>query len=438
GVDPITILFSLSVAVLCGLIFGSLPAFCLLGSNRLGQGILSGNSASRRYRLLGELVVVVQLGLSLAMLVSAGLMVRSVMGLRNQPLGFSPESVLSVDLTLHHSRYSERQERMVFIEQLESELSSLPGVTAVGGTQFFFLTDGTYHNVISGIRGSREQRMPELEVAAAFVTRGYFDALGVRFEEGRAFEKPSGYGNEEVVVTRWLARALSEEGGLAGHEIEFEGRWWRVVGIASDLLMPGAGDEPAPALFLPLELAMLSPGNVTILVRSSAETYGLAKGIRQRIDEIDPFQAVGRIVSVEEEVRRRSATESFGMRLLAAFAVLAILVAAIGIHGLLGYAVAVRRRDFGIRMAVGATPGRVHREIARRALVLGLCGMAVGAVLATLAGQALSTLLYGVEPWDPITWALALLTALVVAAACSWVPGRRAARVDPAVILREE
>lgn len=434
----IVCLFSLGTTVACGVVFGSLPALAAMrpGLMRLLRTDPEGRGSERSR--LAELAVVVQIALALALLIGAGLLTDSLLALQAIDLGLEPNGLVAAHATFLVSRYGDRKARIEAVERLRRSIADAPAVTAVGATQYFFLTDGSYTNVISAISGHHILPDGGHPVAASYVTPGYFAALGVPILRGGAFsERDSPTGEPTAVVTTSLAAALWPGEDALGQSLEFEGRWFTVVGVSGDLEEPGRTTEQAPDLFVPYPFAGLSTGEITLLVRSPLMEPEVARLVEQRVRDLDADQTVDEPVAVAELIASKRAPQTYAIRLLAVFAACAVLLASLGIYALLTHAVVSRRREIGIRMALGASGSRVRREVFLRALAAGGLGLVVGGGLGALLGRGLQHLTYGVTIWDPLSWLVAFLALGTAVFLASWVPLRRAASVDPASILRQ-
>ena len=421
-----------------GLLFGSLPGFAVLRGDLAAharEGLAAGSGSRHR---LGEAIVVFEIAVAIALLLATGLLVRSLLVFQDQELGFEATSLSSVPITLLQSRYPERASREAFFERLRGSLEAVPGIEAVGGSQYFFLTDGVYGSRVTGVDGDRFEESERVAARAAFTMPGYFEALRLPLLAGRAPAGGIGPGTPaEAVVARSLSRRLWGETSPIGRRLEFDGREWTVVGVSEDLRKPGDEPEQAPELFLPHTLAGLTTGKMTLLVRATPALGDPAAAIRSRVREIDPGQTVAEIRPVAEIVAREAAPQRYGARLLGAFALLATALAAVGVYAVLAYAVASRRREIGVRAALGASPSNLARSVASHGLRLGVLGAVLGGLGGVAVARGLQSLLFGVDPWDPWSWGATLGCGLAIAVLAAWAPSLRARRVDPAVALRD-
>lgn len=439
--EPSTILFGLGVATVSGLTFGSIPAMVGARSDLLHhlQGNIGASTSRSRHRA-GDLAVVVQVALAIALLVVSGLLGRTLLKLQQQELGFEPTGLLAARVKLLESRYPSREARRLFLERVQTEFGALPGVDTVSGSQYFFLTDGSYRNSITGASG--EPNLPEgaQPVPTALVLSGYFDTLGIDLVRGRSFSEQAFNSRvPEAVVSRSFAEKLWPNGEALGKHLEFEGRRWTVIGIADDVKSPGLSTQEPPHLFLPYPLGLMTTGEVTFLARTlKRREDGIAEAIHARLRELDPAQTLVDVVSVGDLVRQERAPQRYSLKLVGGFAGCAILLAATGMYALLSFTVTTRSRELGIRMSLGAGRARVGWEIVTKVLAVGCTGIAAGCLLAGYLGQGLQNLLFGVEPWDAASWTAALVVGGAVVLLAAWFPVQRAARLDPAALLRED
>lgn len=436
--DPVTLAYSVGLAILAGLIFGSLPASGAIGAD-LTRAVREGESpGGGRHRRVGEALVIGEIALALALLVGAGLVTKSLLGLQGRDLGFRADRVLASQVTLLASRYPDPEQRTRFFESLRRELAGLPGVAAVGGAQFFFVSEGVYENRITGLTGGGDDFRDDRPVAASFVTPGYFAALAIPMVAGRPFTDGSiERGEAEAVVARGLADRLWPRTGALGQRLELEGRWWTVVGVAGDVSHPDPGDASVPVLYLPYSLSRLATGQMTFLVRSTGDPTRLIQGIHQRVSGLDSQQTIAPPMLLSQIVDRASGAQRYGSRLLGVFAILALAIGAVGVYGVLAYTVALRRREMGIRLALGARPATLRRSVMARGLALGLLGIGFGAFVAVGLGRIVASLLYGIRSADPGVWLVAIVATALMTMAAAWIPARRAAALDPAAVLRE-
>ena len=443
--DGRVLAFTAGVALLTALVFGLAPLAQSFGRD-LQTALKSGGrtaSADGRTRWLRDLLVVGEVALSTVLVVAAALLLQSLWRLQRVDPGFAPESVLKFELELPAGRYPQSfanypdwPEVMAFNAALEERLAALPAARAVGLANSHPLDAGwTTRFTVVGRPEVAEGEQEEIRVRAA--SRGYFRAAGLTLLRGRGFLPSDRVGAPLVAVLNAAAvrRYFPGEDPL-GREVRIFGQPRRIVGVVEDERFMGLAAEAAPALYPPL--AQFPSPALSVLVRTEGDPLAAAGAARQVVRELDRDLAVFAAATMEEELSRSLAQPRFSGSLLAAFAVLALTLAMIGVYGLLAYAVARRRQEIGVRMALGASAGQVLRLVVGRGLVLTLAGAALGLLGARAAGRLLAGLLYAVPANDPATFVAVPLLLAAAALLASWVPARRAARVDPAVALRAE
>jgi predicted permease len=343
-------------------------------------------------------------------------------------------------VVLHGAAYNNDTTAVGFFEQAEQRLASLPGVRAVGAISWLPL---------SGLRAASSftvvgQPVPPLgqEPVGDFraITPGYFAAMGIPIEDGRGLESTDRRGGAEVaVISHTLARTFWPNGSPVGHALTYEWAGWhtaRIVGVAGDVHHDGPRTEPYMEIYLPLEQFPYS--GMTFVVRTSGDPVAVAAPLRAALRDIDPGQAVADVKPMTDFVRASVGDTRLDTVLFAAFGVIGLVLAMIGIYGLGAYTVQQRRHEFGIRMALGAQRGSVLSMAIRRGLVLAGVGLAVGVVGALSLTHLMGTLLFGVKPNDPVTFVWVAVALAAVAALSAWVPAWRATRLDPVAALRSD
>ena len=443
--DPVVLAFTFGISVATAVLFGLAPISQLVSakfSSALRQGalgIVRGGAGPGVRRLL----VAAQMALSVILLVIAGLVVRSVIHLQHVSVGFDTKNLFSVHLSLPRERYQEPASRDLLSEQLLERIQSLPGIA--GATQTFVAPQ----NWVAG-GGELKIRGKTLSDADArgiypfnFVRPDYFSVLGIRVLEGRAFTAEDLQKGEGVIINRAAARKFWPEGNAVGAEID-RGRWVTVVGVVDDVVAGGLlRSRDAPFFYWPFQAKALptvigaTPGLV-LMVRSVGDPAGAIASVRAAIRALDPEIAVVNVLTTDRALARTIDGPRFNMALLSAFAVLALVLAAVGLAAVIGYEVTERTHELGIRMALGARTENVRRLAMTYGMTPAVIGLVVGVIGALGAAQLATSLLYGVVPRDPLTFIAVVVLLLVVAFGASWLPARRATRVDPVAALRAE
>jgi putative ABC transport system permease protein len=441
-------MFCAGGAILSGVLFGLFPVIRSRWNYQVlregSQGLTAGTGA-RRVR---EVLVAGQVAFAMVSLVAAGLLLRTFQELRAVEPGFDPARTLTLEVGLPVAGYRSYDATTPFWREAVERVGALPGVVSVGAGGALPVDDGMSCAVM-GFEGSTTATADEGKcIPKALATPGYFEALGIpvrgRTPAWRDVDGNSG----AVVVTRTLADRLWPGQDPIGKGIRPGGpgdTYYRVAGVTGNLHMDGLDAPPTPMVFFPVRPSSNTlplwgpPRDLTLIVRTrTSSPEGLAGAIRRELAAIDAGVAVGAVRTMDEVESRSMAHTTFSLLLLSLAGTMALLLAAIGIYGVIAYAVARRRAELGVRMALGASDAGVRRLVVTEALVTSLPGVVVGVIAALLSGRLLRSLLYDVSPADPLVIAGAVVVILSVAALASYIPAVRAGRVDPMDALRCE
>ena len=441
-IDLGVLAFTAAVAIATGLLFGLAPAWQAARGDA-ADGLREGGrgSAGRGARRLRAGLTAAEVALALVVLVGAGLLVQSLVRLLHVDAGFIADGLLTANVGLFGPTPRTPAQRAVLAQEIVARLSRLPGVEAAGG--------GTGLPPLSPQRGTGfvAEGVTEgtAEARRAYflaVTGDYFRALGTRVYEGRAFTEADAAGAPEVVIlNRSLARRLYGEGSAVGRRVRLvnpeQGDGWRtVVGVVGDVRYSGLDDPGEAAIYTPFAQ---TPFLWTyVMVRTAGPPMALAGAIRQTVSAVDPTLEAAALKPMAEVVAETVAQPRFNVVLLSAFAGLALLLAAVGIYGVISYSVVQRTKEIGIRMALGADRGDVLRLITGQGLRLAAVGVAFGLLGAAATARLLTTLLFEVQPTDAMTYAAAAAFLVTTSLAASAVPAWRATRVAPVSVLRAE
>ena len=437
AIDASVLLFTLAAALLSGLVFGLLPAFTASG-NALTDSLKEGGrtgTAARGGRTRAVLVVA-EIALALILLVGAGLLVRSFARLTTVDAGFDAEQTLSMRVSLPASRYGEAPRRTQFYRELVQRITALPGIQSTGAISFLPLTglgSATGYEAV----GQPNQLGQEPVTDVRVITGDYFKTLGIPLLRGRLFDEnnPADTSNK-VIVNETLARVHWPGEDPIGKRIKVS---WRsniedeIIGVVGDVRLTELNTPARSAIYWPH--AREAYGSMTLVVRGTGDP---TSAIRSILRERDPDLALADVRSMDEVVARSIAQRRITMVLLGVFAGAALLLAAIGIYGVIAYSVTQRTQEIGIRVALGAQRTDVLRMVVRGAVVLAVVGVVIGAAGALFLTRLMRDLLFGVEPFDVPTFGAVALILTLVALLASYIPGRRATRVDPIIALRGE
>lgn len=442
-IDFAVLLFTLGVSVLAAIFFGLAPALQGLQAklvDHLKSGGSRGATAGRSSRLLRQGLVVVEVAMALVLLVGAGLLVRSFITLRAVDPGFDPENVLIAQMNLNRTSYGSDEARSYYQRFLQ-EIEALPGVEEAGAVSALPMSsvaidfDRPYW--LPG------QMPPEEERPEAFIripTPGYFEAMGMKVLDGRAFDDNDRDGSLAVViVNESLARRLWGEESPVDQRLIVDYRGvavYRVVGVVRDTRFYGLRSEPNPEIFMPHAQIPYLP--MSVAIRTSIDPVELSQPVQRLALEIDATQPVQSVTTLESLVSSSVARDRFAVSLLGFLAAVALLLATMGLYGLLVYGVRQQTREIGLRFALGALPKNVIWLVLKESLTLTGIGIGIGLILAFGLTRLLSSFLFGVGAFDPVTFAGTCVLLAVTALLAGLLPARRAARVDLAVTLRDE
>ena len=443
SLDGRVLAFTASLSLVTGLLFGLFPALrvsAITLSDTLKEGARNISASHDTFR---KALAATEIALSLVLLAGAGLLVRSFSKLYGIDPGFRSDHLLTMDIGLPSAKYPEGTDKpLAFYRDLLGRISALPGVERAGAVNVLplganFDTAGTEPEGF--VHGPGETPYPERYI----VTPGYFAAVGIRLVRGRLLTEAD-HENAPLVVLisntaaeRWwphqdpIGRRLKVPG------FDYQPQPWRtVVGVVQDVKQAGLGAPPTMQIYLPH--AQYRNGYLTLVVRTKSDPLALAAEVRRQVAEVDPEQAVSNIASMDQVLFDSIASRRFSAILLGTLAGLGLLLASVGVYGVISYGVSQRTREIGIRMALGAARGDVLSLVVGEGMKLLLLGVGAGAISSLLLTPVLSGLLFGVSPRDPVAFAASAVFLAAVALLACYVPARRASRIDPMVALRYE
>jgi putative ABC transport system permease protein len=445
GVDVRVFGFTLVVSLLTGIIFGLIPALQAsrtdLNETLKEGGRSSGGDSHNRFR---GLLVVSEIALALLLLAGAGLMLRSFNRLMSVDPGLDPKNVLTVNVLLPRSKYQPPQQA-AFFQQLLERLRALPGVQSAGAVYPLPLS-GAEEGMGFGIEGRPPATPGERRNAGPrWVSPDYFKALKIQLLKGRIFTEGDGSDTPPVlVINEAMARQYWPNEDPIGGRVSFNSRdnqpvWREIVGVVKDVRHTALDSEPRPQMYFPF--TQFPSALMTLVARTDGDPLSFVAAVRGAVQAIDKDQPVSNIHTMEELLAGSVSQRRFNLLLLTIFAGVALVLAAVGIYGVMSYSVEQRTHEIGVRLALGAQTSDVRRLVIRQGMTLAGAGVVIG-VAAALAlarlAPSFSDLLYGVKPTDPATFALIALLLLAVALLAALVPARRATKVDPMIALRRE
>lgn len=435
--------FSAVVAVAAALTFGLAPA--LRGSRLVPQdGLRDGGrgTAGTRSQWLQHSLIVVETALAVVLLTCGGLLLQTFQHLRNTDLGFRSEKLLTFET--HLFRYKDFDRRVAFTNAELDAVRSIPGVLGVGAINRIPFSNFA-HATFYRLEGQPNDAVPGQVALIRNVSRDYLGTVGANLREGRFFAMSDRKSDSPVAIVNepFVNRHFAGQPVL-GRKFQFgefgeKGYWYTIVGVVKQIRETGLFDEGRAAIYRVQEQCdQISDLNVGIVVRTAVEPKSIISAVRQAIWSVDHNQPVARIRTIEEMVDRQLSTSTQSTALLGVFALLALLLASIGLYGVLSYAVTQRTSEIGVRMALGATSRDILLSFSRRGLLLTFIGLAAGSILAVGAARLMTALFYGFQPgYLPIVAAVSLILLVVATFACL-VPARRASHIDPMIALRHE
>jgi putative ABC transport system permease protein len=445
--DGRMVLFTLAVSVLTGLLFGLAPAWQAAKTELnevLKESGRGGTEGSRRLRLR-SLLVISEFALALLLLIGAGLMIKSFRRLQEVKPGFEPANLLTMRVALAEAKYPNFQKSKAFFDQLLERLKARAEVKSVGATNLL---------PFGGLGGDRAFLIEDQPVAPGaphpdeqirFVSAGYFSTMGIPLLKGRDFNERDLPDTPPVaIVNQVLARKYWPNGEAIGKRISFSTKnpkWYEIVGIGGNVKHRGLDLEDKPEFYVPFTQPLFAGANMQpmfVAIRTPVEPSSLAATVRDEVATIDPDQPISNVLTMDQRIADSVAPRRFNMFLLALFAVLALLLAAIGIYGIMAFSVAQRTHEIGVRMALGARRRDVLKLVLGNGFKLALIGIAVGVAAAFAVTRLMQTLLFEVSPTDPMTFLIDALALAAVALLACYIPARRAMKVDPLAALRYE
>jgi putative ABC transport system permease protein len=444
AIDGWVLAFTLGISVVASLLFGLAPALHaskvdLSDTLKRGAARAVGGGGAGRMRAA---LVVAEIALSVMLLAGAGLLVKSFVALQNVALGFRPENVVVMSASVPATDVETARRAGRFYQDLIAQVAAIPGVSAVSASR----TPPGRVSSNGGYWVDHEPRPEELTVAApqavfSIVASGAFTALGIPLKTGRDFLESDAYDAPfSAIINEALARKTFPGQNPVGHTI-----YWgfdslkemRIVGVVGDVRQPGPARQPSPEIFAPYQQHPRAGMAMSLMVRTSSDPAAFFETLRRKAREISPDVPV-KFTTMESRLSENVATPRFRTLLLGIFAGLAVCLAMAGVYGVMAYVVGQRSAEIGLRMAMGASPMNVMGMVLRQGLALAAIGLAIGLAGAVAATRLLTGMLFEVKPGDPMTYAGVTVLLAVVALAATYIPARRATKVDPLVALRQE
>ncbi len=444
SIDSRVLVFTSVVALATGLIFGAIPAIRTSKTDLNATLKATGRTlAGGGVQKLRSVLVVAELVIALVLSVAAGLMARSFMRLMSVNPGLRTENVLTMQLSLPDARYPNDDKRALFIKNVVEGVEKIPGVESAGGIEFLpfrnsFLNSrmSVWPYVVEGKPAPRQGQEPLADFRV--ITPGFFAAMGIPFHQGRRFNDHDTLGGPGVVIVNEALARLQWPGESAiGKRLSLppmKGPAREVVGVVADVKLYGLDWNVEPAIFVP---HAQKPGAVmSLVVHSSLDRGALTAAIRRQVEALDAEQPIADVKTMDAVISDSTMLRRLAMGLIGAFALLALVLASVGIYGLTAYSVSQRTHEIGLRMALGARGIDLLRQIVGQGALIGAIGVALGTVGAFGVARLLSSFLFGISSTDPLVLAGIPALLLLICIAASYIPARRAAKVDPMEALR--
>lgn len=440
-IDPMVLAFTFGVATLAGLAFGVFPAV-QLSRRGIGDTLGARGRGSARGSSTWSALVVAEVALSVVLLVGAGLLLRSFVNLNLVDPGFRPEQVMAFTVSLPSEYAPER--RLATWTQMRDELEGLPGVTAAAVANQLPSEPNRVSGWFQYVDRPVERADRSFLVPYRLISPGYFEALGIPLLRGRALQQQDGREPLGVVINQAAVERFWPDRDPLGDRVgigPLDGDYWyppaTVVGVVGDVRNEGLAEETEPALYFPIELGG-GWTNMTFALRTAGEPTDVLRSARERLRSISPSAPMFNEITAQQMLARQVAPTRAILQLIGAFAGIGLAMAAIGVFGVLSYSVARRTREIGIRSALGADRLQLIAMVVAQAMTRVLAGTALGVGLTLAGGRLIAGLLFGVSPVDPLTIAGVTLVICLAALAASYLPARRATRVDPTLALRSD
>jgi putative ABC transport system permease protein len=440
SLDVTCLFFTFAISCATALAFGLVPALRAthIDPQTAIRAHTGGATADRRHHRIRGALVIAEVASAVVLLVGAGLLLRTLSSLVRVDLGFQPSETVTLGLFLGDRP---PETRIAAIDQILDRVEGLPGVKAAGTIQFLPLRGATCGTGFwLDEQAATRDPAKTLSTECALVSRGYFSAMRIPVLDGRAFDRRDRVASPRVVVVNQaFAKRYFRDGRAIGRRVFVQGSNQAVaeiIGIVGDVRHNGLTSEPAPTVF---RLHAQTPGYITnLVVRTAGDPLPYVGAVRRAVYEADPTQAVSAARTIEQDVASVLARPRLYALLVTCFAIVAVTLAAIGVYGLIAYVVTQRTREIGIRLALGATRGKVFLDVARQGARLVVSGLVIGVIAAAAVRKVTSDLVFGVTPGDPLTYLLAASAFAGIAAAAVMIPAWRATQVEPVCALRCE
>ncbi|MBA3884073.1 MAG: ABC transporter permease, partial [Chthoniobacterales bacterium] len=439
-IDPRVLGFTFGISLLTGVLFGLIPA---LQASRpdLNDALKEGSrgSSGGRSRVFRNMFVVAEVSLALVLLIGAGLMIRSFMQLQSVETGFNAENVLTMRAQLPKKKYAEPHQIVDFFKQAQDRIAALPGVQAVGAISYLPLTGPAARDGFKIVGQPEPAPGQEPGVEVRVITPTYFQAMGIPLLKGRLLDERDGKDSRVLLINETMAKKYFPNQDPVGKRIEVtwgDGEIDEIVGVVGDIREGALNKEPETAIYWPHPREPYS--GMALVVRTSGDATRFGTTVAKEIRALDPEQPVADVRTMKQVISKSIARPRFNTVLLSIFAGVALVLASVGLYGVMNYSATQRTHEVGIRMALGATRADIMRLVVGNGMLLTLIGIAIGVVASCGLTRVMQRFLFGVAPTDVLTFVAVSLLLIAVALVANYIPARKATRVNPVIALRYE
>jgi len=442
GINFTVLAFTFGLSMLAGMVAGLAPVWHSTTTN-LNESLKAGgrsDSGTSSHNRLRSVLVVSEVALSLVLLIGAGLMVRSFVEMLRADLGIKPENVLALQISLPRDSYEDKSKKLAFYEQLLARVGVLPGVVKAGAVNIVPFSSGDDSRTFQIIGQPPFPQGQEPDTQVRVTTPDYFDAIGTALRRGRLFSSQDDANATRVVlINEAFAKKFLPGQEPIGQRLNFGGREkepQEIIGVVADVKNDDVDEAVDPIAYSPY--AQNPWSTMSLVIRGTQDPTRLASAVRSEVQALDPNLPVSNIKPVRQMIDERVSPKRLMTYILGVFALVALLLASVGIYGVMSYAVTQRTREIGVRMALGAEAVDVLKLVIKNGMTMALVGVAIGLAGAYALTRLLANLLFKVTPTDVMTFAAVSISLIVVALIACYIPARRATKVDPLVALRYE